>query len=68
MKIRYDKSVDALYIEFRPISPGSARCKELSDEIMADYDDSGKLLWLEILDASMHFGKENLQDVSFQIV
>ncbi|HWY33671.1 MAG TPA: DUF2283 domain-containing protein, partial [Nitrosopumilaceae archaeon] len=61
MKIRYDKSVDALYIEFQLIAPGSARCKELSDEITADYDDSGKLLGMEILDASQFIEKNELE-------
>jgi uncharacterized protein YuzE len=58
MKIRYDAEVDALYIEFRALEPGTAECRELSPDITADYGPDGKLAGLEILDASELCGKD----------
>jgi uncharacterized protein YuzE len=58
MKIRYDAEVDALYIELRPLEPGTAECRELSPDITADYGPDGKLAGLEILDASEVFGQD----------
>ncbi len=67
MKIRYDKFVDALYIELHPITPGTAQSKELTDEIVADYTADGKLVGIEILDASQLLGKEDLQKIFFEV-
>lgn len=53
MKISYDAQVDALYIEFHPLAPGTAQNEQLTDEIIANYDSNGKLAGLEILDASV---------------
>ncbi len=58
MKIRYDAQVDALYVELRPLAPGTADCRELSQDITADYGPDGKLAGLEILDASQVFGQD----------
>jgi len=58
MKIRYDAEVDALYIELRPLAPGTAECRELTPEVTADYGPDGRLAGLEILDASLVFGDE----------
>lgn len=52
MKITYDAEADALYIELRPLAPGTAQCRELTDDLTADYGPDGKLAGLEILDAS----------------
>ncbi len=58
MRIRYDAEVDALYIELRPLEPGIAECRELTDDITADYGADGKLAGLEILDASEALGDD----------
>ena len=58
MKIRYDAEVDALYIELRTLEPGTAECRELTPDIMADYGPDGKLAGLEILDASQALGED----------
>jgi uncharacterized protein YuzE len=58
MKIRYDAEVDALYIELRPLEPGTAECRELTPDITADYGPDGKLAGLEILDASALVGDQ----------
>ncbi len=54
MKLEYDKEVDAayLYIE-RPIKENSVKKTiELNDNIILDFDKKGKLLGMEILNAS----------------
>jgi len=58
MKIRYDAEVDALYLEFRLLEPGTAECRELTPDITADYGPDGKLAGLEILDASQVLGDQ----------
>jgi uncharacterized protein YuzE len=56
MKITYDPEADALYIELRPIAPGTATCRDLAEDIVADYGPDGKLAGIEILDASVVLG------------
>jgi uncharacterized protein YuzE len=58
MKIRYDAEADAIYLELRPLEPGTAECRELTPEINADYGPDGKLAGLEILDASVVLGNQ----------
>ena len=58
MKIRYDAEVHALYLEFRPLEPGTAECRKLTPDITADYGPDGKLAGLEILDASQVLGDQ----------
>ena len=57
MKIYYDAEVDALYLEFRQLESGAAEARALSDDIVADYDSNGRLVGLEILDASQVLGQ-----------
>jgi uncharacterized protein YuzE len=57
MKIYYDAEVDALYLEFRQLEPGTAEPRPLSDDIVADYGPDGRLAGLEILDASQVLGQ-----------
>jgi uncharacterized protein YuzE len=52
MRIRYDAEVDALNISFRETS---VTTQELMDGIAAEYDSSGQLVGLEILDAARRF-------------
>jgi uncharacterized protein YuzE len=58
MKIYYDAKIDALYIELRPLSAGTATNRELTEDITANYGPDGKLAGLEILDASEVMGEE----------
>jgi uncharacterized protein YuzE len=66
MKIHYDAEVDALYIELRNLAPGTAECRELSDDIVANYTADGKLAGIEILDASVALGAE-LHNISIEL-
>jgi len=47
MKIRYSPDVDALYISLR--EAGIAESDEISKDVIADYDENGDIVGLEIL-------------------
>lgn len=47
MKITYDQAFNALYIELRPLEPGTAETKQLSDDIFVEPKDRR----IEILNA-----------------
>ncbi len=66
MKIQYDAEVDALYIEFHPLAPGTAENRPLSEEVTANYGPDGRLAGLEILDASVVLG-EDLKKLVFEV-
>jgi uncharacterized protein YuzE len=53
MRIRYDAEVDALSIIFQVSTVTTA---DLAEGITAEYDRSGNLVGLEILDALRRFG------------
>lgn len=62
MKFEYDKDVDAayIYLEF-PIKDKQVKNTiELNDNIILDFDNDGKLLGVEILDASKVLKKDVL--------
>ena len=67
MKITYDTEADAVYFKFRELAPGTAKCRELSDEIVADYGPDGKLAGIEILDASHLFSADELKRIVFEV-
>ena len=52
MKITYDAEVDVLYIQF---VDATVTTKHLADGLAADYDASGRLAGIEILDALQRF-------------
>lgn len=66
MKIHYDAEVDALYVEFHSLAPGTAENRPLSDEVTANYGPDGRLAGLEILDASAVLG-EDLKKLVFEV-
>ena len=51
MKIDYDPEVDALYIRFGE-GPAEVTTQRLTDEVAIDYDADGRIVGIEILDAS----------------
>jgi uncharacterized protein YuzE len=53
IKITYDREVDALYIRFKETTVNT---KHLAEGITADYDSSGLLAGIEILDAMKRLG------------
>ena len=57
MKIRYDSEVDALSILF---CETTVTTQELDEGITAEYDEKGRLVGLEILDAVKRLGDANV--------
>lgn len=50
MKIKYDKKIDAVYIEFA--KGNYSKSRKISASVLVDEDKKGKILGVEILDAS----------------
>lgn len=63
MKISYDPKVDAMYIRFK--SGKYDHTKKVTDEILVDITEDGKVLGLEILDAKKQFGKIEPEKIEF---
>jgi len=63
MKISYDPKVDAMYIRFK--SGKYNHTKKVTDEILVDITEDGKVLGLEILDAKRQFGKIKPEKIEF---
>ena len=67
MNINYDFHVDAAYIELVPVQAGDAArtyaCDpaEVGGQIQLDFDDSGRLIGIEVLDASQLLPKTLLK-------
>ena len=67
MKITYDKNVDALYIELK--TGAYDRTKKVTGDILVDINKRGKILGIEILDASKNLPapKSELYNMNFEI-
>ena len=58
MNLEYDARIDAAYIYLAPLKPGDAKktyaCdpEEVGGQIQLDFDDGGRLIGIEVLDAS----------------
>jgi len=50
MRIQYSQQADALYIRFKEIDIKNS--DEISDDIIADYDERGNIIGIEVLAAS----------------
>lgn len=59
MRIRYDPSVDIMYIRLR--EGHIQESDEITPEIVADYGKDGKLMSLEIMDASEVLGGKHMK-------
>lgn len=62
MKIHYDPEVDALYIELTKGKYEASR--EISESIIVDEDKNGKVLGIEILDASKNLSKREIKSMT----
>ena len=58
LKLTYDAAVDAAYLYLVPFQPGNAKktyaCDpdEVGGQIQLDFDEGGRLIGIEVLDAS----------------
>lgn len=62
MKIEYDKEVDALYVRLQ--EKYVARTVEIEDGLNLDIDDEGKLIGLEVLDATRRYSLSDIFNIS----
>ena len=64
MKIHYDSKMDAVYIEFAKGKYDASR--EISPSVVVDEDKKGRVLGIEILDASENIPAFNPKKISVQ--
>jgi uncharacterized protein YuzE len=60
MRTTYDRSCDAFYLSLRQRGK-STRMVKVAPAINADFDVKGRLLGIEVLDASFHIPRETLK-------
>ncbi len=56
MRVEYDSKADAMYVWLRRARYEIS--EELADNVIMDLDESGRIIGIEILDASKSLGKE----------
>lgn len=62
MKIEYDREVDALYIRIQ--EKYVARTREIADGVNIDLDEEGRLIGLEVLDATEKYSLSDIFNLS----
>jgi uncharacterized protein YuzE len=62
MKIEYDNQVDAIYIRLQ--EKYVTRTIEIEDGLNIDLDENGKLIGLEVLDATERYALTDLFNIS----
>jgi uncharacterized protein YuzE len=65
MKLEYFSETDTLYIEIKETP--SVESKEISDGIVLDYDESGKLTGIEIDNAGKFVNLSKLETISLPV-
>lgn len=64
MKIEYSKKADALYVYFKEKYVSTS--KEVEDGIILDFDEQNQIIGIEILDASVRFGKSDIANINIE--
>lgn len=67
MEIQYDSEVNALYIEFLSLEPGTTENRKFSEDVIANYGPDGKLAGIEILNASRILGEGLLNKIIVEV-
>jgi uncharacterized protein YuzE len=62
MKIEYDREIDALYIRLQETHV--ARTVEIDEGVNLDFDETGKLIGLEVLDATERYSLADIYNLS----
>ena len=68
MKVTYDPEVDVLYVYIREDDAPAVDNIELEPGISADLDEYGRVLGIEILDASEKSGDQSNVGVAFELL
>ncbi|MEK6850674.1 MAG: DUF2283 domain-containing protein [Nanoarchaeota archaeon] len=64
MRTEFDKEADATYVYFKEIKNGEvAETITLNDSVNIDLDKDGKVLGIEILDASEHLPSSSIKSL-----
>ncbi len=66
MKISYDDGTDLLYLRFDEREQ-QVENRRLADDIVLDIGEGGKIVGIEILDASRHVNLQNLLPTRYQV-
>jgi len=64
VRISYDPQADALYIELRTVPPADS--VDLEEGVTADLDAEGRVVGLEVLDATERLGPDALASVALE--
>ncbi len=62
MKIEYDKEVDALYIRIQ--EKLVSRTQEVADGVNLDFDEKGRLIGVEVLNATERYSLADIFNLS----
>ena len=65
MRINYDESDDAMYIRFSEAK--YYQSDEVREGIILDFDKSGRIIALEVLDVSKRLPKASLDSINFEV-
>ncbi|MBM3234448.1 DUF2283 domain-containing protein [Candidatus Pacearchaeota archaeon] len=64
MRIEFDKDIDAAFVYFKEISPGEVKKTiSLNDSLNIDLDSEGRILGIEILNASKNMPTSSVQQI-----
>jgi uncharacterized protein YuzE len=66
MKIYYDDGTDLLYLRFDEREQ-QVENRKVADDIVLDIGESGKIVGIEILDASRHVNLQSLLPTHYQV-
>ena len=66
MKIYYDDGTDLLYLRFDEREQ-QVENRRLAEDIVMDVGEDGKIIGIEILDASRHVNLQNLLPTRYQV-
>lgn len=65
MRINYDESDDAMYIRFSEAK--YYQSDEVREGVILDFDKSGRIIALEVLDVSKRLPKASLDSINFEV-
>lgn len=65
MKIEYDEEADALYFQF--LSCSAARTIDINEDIAVDLNGQGKIVGIEILNASKIINLNSFKTINLQM-
>lgn len=63
MRLEYDKDVDAAYIYISETKKVASTIK-VTDDVLIDFDNKGRVLGIEVLNASKHLTRKAMLEAS----